>query len=396
MIRYFDLNNDDKVSMEEFKATLRSGVYQEMQKLKQATGAVEATSEERIVEICKFIADHLQKGNDNLLSFTNSLNPKERDNITPEVLTEFFKKIGVQLLPKERDALFEKIDPRRTGRCTVKQFIDVVGPYVKEKPMVTDGIEKALNKLASYVVEKHSDAQTFFNRIDDNKNGFIEKKELHAELNKIGHVTSDIEMANVASYFDESKDGRINLKEFLKQMEPYIITAKRQNLLKAKEVQNSTDNKMLGDLKFKCRNVMRAHYQDVAQGFDIMKQFNKNGDSLISKEDFKSVLQRNQLGFTPLEIDLVADSLTQLNIDGYIHYDRFLRDHCQSEAQVNLSQSQISASSQKTEKLLQLNTAEEVIKRLANVLKKNKIDPQKAFAAFDKDGNGKISIQEFK
>ena len=51
LIQYFDMNQDDKVSMEEFKAALRSGVYQELQKTRQATASTEPSNEERRVEV---------------------------------------------------------------------------------------------------------------------------------------------------------------------------------------------------------------------------------------------------------------------------------------------------------------------------------------------------------
>ena len=342
----------------------------------------------------KFIADHLQ--NSNLLSFANSVDSPVKDNITPDSLTAFFTKIGVQILPKERDALFEVLDPKRSGKVTKKQFIDVVGPYVKEKPQVTNGIEKALNMLATHIVTNKTDPQTYFNKLDDNKNGFIERRELKDALHKIGSYGSDIEIANIATYFDNSKDGRINLKEFLKQMEPYTTTAKRMSVVKAKETNTSIDNQMFKDLKFKCRGLVRSHYKDLSQGFGVMEEFNKSGEHLISKENFKEVLIRNKLGLASMEIELIADHLVVMNEDGFIIYDQFLKEYSQEERTVNLGESQVAASSAETKKLLQLNTAEEVIKRLASVLKKNKINPQKAFAAFDKDGNGKVSIQEFK
>ena len=227
LMDYCDVNKDKKLTMAEFKAIIYKGLQQEYHKLQQMNVVVEPTNEEARIEICKFISDYIKKKDTTLLEFTAELDVDKNDNISQVEFENFFKNTTLKPASKEVKALFEALDPQKTGRVTKRQFIDIVGKYIKERPTTTNSIERSLKTLANYIVENKMDAVKFFNKIDTDRNGFLETKELKEELTKIGLITSDVEMNNLLSYFDDSGDGRVNIKEFELKILSYITAAKQ-------------------------------------------------------------------------------------------------------------------------------------------------------------------------
>lgn len=411
LLLYFDINNDNMVSVEEFKVIVRSGVIEELQRLKYGVGSptlqsqgsfkqsgmparqgslrIEGTTKETRLEVMKFISDHIKQNNMTLLQFTKSLDADGSGTLKRDELTAFFRKIGMKIEQNELDALFEEIDPKNTNNVPTKKFIEVLQPYIKEKPRLTSGIEQALGLIANYVLEQKIDPYTYFNKFDMNGNGFIERRELKNEIQRMGILISDIELNNLLNFFDDNADGRISSKEFTSHLQPYVNTAKKSRSHGSRDAPNS---KIIDDLKIKCHNIVRQNSSDLGKGFDLLK----DSKGYISKDNFGKVLLMYNLGFVPAEIDLIVDYFTEKTGDGLVLYEKFLKSYSDPHFDKDVSESQILSSYGADKPIKRLSSAEEIFSRMAKVLKDNKISSKEAFKIFDKDGSGKVTIQELR
>ncbi len=398
LINYFDINQDGRISVEEFKALVNDGVTKELRQQRLTHQRTqESTGEDAREEVYKFIADYLKKNNMSISKFTMDLDADRNGDISREDFVAFFKKLGMKIEQRELTALFEGLDPKNTGKVSKKQFIEKITPFVSQKPVMTAGIEKSLGAIAGYIQEKRMTPQQYFNKMDADHSGFLERKELRQELLNMGMQFSDIEMDNLMDFLDNSKDGRINSKEFIAQIEPYIKQVKSQSSRRI--VTNTTNNKVLNDLKGKCHTIISKNHSTILQGLNIFKE-NSSGPALITKDNFKNVLTQMNVGFLPSEIDLIISNLVDMNGDEQIFYERFLNDYNDPHyAGGDLSESRVLSTSgfgDKSASRLALSSAEDIFNRINKVLKDNKISAKDAFKVFDKDGNGKISLQEFR
>jgi len=397
LLRYFDVNQDGRISVEEFKTLVRGGIADELRKIRthEITRA-ESIGPEAREEVIKFIANHITKSKKTIQQFTKGLDADGSGSISRNEFSKFFSNIGMNLQKRELDALFEELDPNNTDKVSVKRFNDIVGRYVSEKPVMTSGIERALGAIGAFIKEKNLDAHAYFNKIDKDKSGFLERKELKAELSNAGFASSDIELDNLLNYFDNSNDGRISSKEFVAAIQPYINLARANSQRQVKEVPN---NKIVNDLKGKCHDIVRRNYQTLVSSFAILKE-NTSGSPVITKENFKKIIVEFNLGFVPSEIDMILMYLVDTNADGLVYYEKFLNNYNDSsiEKHVDFAESrQLSSSGFGGDRSYKrLSSAEEIFGRINKVLKDNRISAKEAFGVFDKDGNGKISLQEFR
>jgi len=397
LLRYFDVNQDNRISLEEFKTLVRGGIADELRKLRnQEVARSESIGPEAREEVIKFIATHITKSKKTIQQFTKGLDADGSGTISRNEFSKFFQNIGMTLQKRELDALFEELDPKNTDKVSVKRFNEVVGRYIDERPVMTTSIEKSLGAIGAYIKEKNLDAHAYFNKIDKDKSGFLDRKELKAELQDKGIVSSDIEMENLLDYFDNNKDGRINSREFVNAIQPYINLARAQSQRQTKEVPN---NKIVNDLKGKCHEIIRKNYQTLLTSFNLFKE-NLPGSPLVSKDNFRNVFIQFNLGFLPSEIDLILEYLVDTNADGLVYYEKFLNNYNDStfDKHVDFAESRTlsSAGFGGDRSYKRLSSAEEIFGRINKVLKDNRISPKEAFGVFDKDGNGKISLQEFR
>jgi len=399
LINYFDINQDGRISVEEFKALISDGVTKELSKQRISSIRTQAsTGEDAREEVYKFIADYLKKNNTTIAKFTLDLDADKNGDISRDDFVAFFKKIGMKIEQRELNALFEGLDPKNTGRVSKKQFIEHITPFVSQKPVMTAGIEKSLDLIAEKIQEKGVSPQQYFNKVDADHSGFLDRKELKQELLNMGLQFSDIEIDNLMDYWDNSKDGRVNLREFVDQIEPRIKQLKALRTQSSKRLVNTstTSNKIINDLKGKCHAIVSKHYSTILQGLNIFKE-SSTGPALVTKENFKKAFEAFNLGFLPSELDLILGNLVEENGDGLVYYERFLNDYNDPKSAISLSESRmLNTSGYGDKSASRLSNAEDIFSRINKVLKENKISAKDAFKVFDKDGNGKISLQEFR
>ena len=287
--------------------------------------ATPLTNKELDIGIYKLISDYIKKKDTTLLQFAIALDIDKTDNINSVAFENFFKDEDSKPAFKVVKVLFEALDPEGTGRITRKKFIDVVGQNIKEISRTTKKVDKSPKTLGNYIVENKMDVAKFFKRLDTDSAGFMEVKELKAELSRIGYLTSDIEMNSLLSLSGDSKDAMVNVDKLRDEILSYIKAA---NKLK---VSNPWDD-TLNELKNKCFKVVVKHYDSLFTGFELMGLITRSQQCLISKENFQKVFEVNNTELTSSEVDLILDYLVTLHSDGYVFYDKFLKDFNQRDS----------------------------------------------------------------
>jgi len=386
LLEYFDVNNDNRISLLEFKALVKPELIKEMNILEMEAAPRHSDDKKEILRtVTKFIFDYIRKHNIPLEKFASRIDPQNTGTITRENFTAFFKTIGAPLQPKEVAAVFSEIDPYNTNNVSIPRFIELIKPFINEKPIITSDIKNSLKALAFHMKKNNLDSYKFFNDIDKDKNGFIERNELRAALFATGAFPTDVQLNNLLSYFDYSGDNRISVKEFSEAIDPYIATVSF-----TRESSANLNNPKAREIRKKCKEIFSkgTNYDLTLQSMGMWKE--KNG--LITKEDFKKVLISLNLGFLPSDVDLILDNLVDYE-DNYVKYLVFLNKFKEDD---EYAESQYVPSMANSGVMKKSASAENLFRRMNKVLKEAKISPREAFKIFDKNKDGKISLQEFR
>ena len=115
---------------------------------------------------------------------------------------------------------------------------------------------------------------------------------------------------------------------------------------------DTPDNETFKELKKKCNEIVLKDHDKLFKGFELMGVVTRSQQRLISKENFQKVLEQYNVGFTSSEVDLILDHLVTLHSDGYVFYDKFLKDFNQKEVAPGLNDSRLSSTSRGSKKVI--------------------------------------------
>jgi len=403
---YFTNGEKDTIPLIEFKALLKP----EIQKLVE-TSVREFTPQEKkeiFRSIAKFIFDYLRKNNMTIQQFARKMDDRLDGYISSEDFGLFFRRLGIIVENKEVHAFFNELDPAEKGKIAINDFIKLITPYLKERPLITKNIQDSLYNLADYIKRNKLDTYTFFTQLDSDKSGFLDRDEIRAAVIATGAVPSQIELTNLLNFFDYGEDGKISVKEFVETLEPYVKRIATQTTT------HTLEPSKLQQFRKKCVAIIQENKENLAGGFDILKI----KDGLITKEDFKKVLVGLNIGFTPSEIEIILDNLVVME-DVFINYNKFLdlketdpiprpssstpltlpqrnkdKPFEKPYESTPMTESQYYGSADST--LKRSMTAETLFRKMNKILKETNISARAAFEILDKNGDGLISIQEFR
>lgn len=225
---------------------------------------------------------------------------------------------------------------------------------------------------------------TYFNEIDNDKNGFLDRKELRAALIATNAIPSEITIQNIISFFDYTNDGRISVKEFSDALEPILnnTTFNRQS--------SRLNTPRVMEIKKKSGEFVRKNYSHLNDLFTMMQE--RNG--LITRENFKKILSESKIPLISSDMDVILENIAEYEED-LVKWKYWLDEMKAYYDKDDMTESQFITSNDKST-LKRSQTHVELFRRLNKTIKESKISVNDAFRIFDKNDDGEISIQEFR
>lgn len=350
---------------------------------------------------------------------------KNKDNyLTRGELTEFLRSINISSSPKEVNALLNYFDEHNENHIGIKQFIEKIKEYshmknnyslfddeYKQIPIETLN-EKVLKILADYITANKITIADLFNNFDTNNNGSLSRAEMSNFFSdKLKLRMTQDEESSFFNFFDQNRDDRINVAEFMKLMKPILEKEKSKKSIHSLNL-SSGSNKNLSEsikptlevkneeLEEKLKDYIDKKRILLINSFKIKEEIHDEG--FVSQEDFINILREVQpdyphSDFTRNEIDIIISQYCEKNLDNKINYEKFLNLN-----PINVSGSRLSRHSNILARgsVKDINRsqliAKDIFNKIANVVKKENIKIIDAFKHFDMNKDGYISAAEFK
>lgn len=159
-----------------------------------------------------------------------------------------------------------------------------------------------------------------FVEYDVDKNGVLDRKELKTLLKGSEMNLSDNLVREILAEADENDDGLVSYDEFVPLMVDLISMqqAKESARQAREEAAEERRREAVGDL---IKGMQRGELEE--KMLRVFQHFDKDGNGVLSRKEFKKCLQASQLGFSRKEVNLLMSSI-DANDDGKISYDEFI------------------------------------------------------------------------
>ena len=159
-----------------------------------------------------------------------------------------------------------------------------------------------------------------FVEYDVDKNGVLDRKELKTLLKGSEMNLSDTLVREILAEADENDDGLVSYDEFVPLMVDLISMqqAKESARQAREEAAEERRREAVGDL---IKGMQRGELEE--KMLRVFQHFDKDGNGVLSRKEFKKCLQASQLGFSRKEVNLLMSSI-DANDDGKISYDEFI------------------------------------------------------------------------
>lgn len=391
--RNLDINQDNRLSVREIKTSIQPKLQAALNNLKQQKINNNKAAKDQLVES---VVSYMQRNRLTIYDLYKRIDSNHDSIVNRLEFGKFLRGLGIQGNDKQMDELIDIFDYDKNGRVQFDEFVNTIKPYLSKPLQVDTGsnIEGTLTAMASYMKEKNMATSTMFTTLDRNNDGFVNRLELTEFLKRLG--CTDAQCKDVVSEFDRNGDDRIDIKEFIKTMTPYVEKAQKQGQIATVQ---SPQTPAFQKLNQKLREIVTSKYTELRQAFNI---YAESGSSFITKENFKTIFSTLNVGLTPSEVSTVLESSIQTNSKGEVNWENFLSTYREqpnindSISNSRVAESQYISNSQATKTLKRSNTVERIFSSISKILKDNKIGKKEAFTIFDKDKSGAITYSEFK
>jgi len=264
---------------------------------------------------------------DDVRNAFNMYDANKDGNIDRSELQAGMGKAG-QFTAQESSVIFDLADTDGNGEIDIGEFVALMFPSASE----------LISKL-KVNFKSEADVVAAFKSWDTDGDGQISFKELSAAVQRTGQNLSKEEINSIFVIGDIDQNGEIDMDEFMRMLMPTT-----------------------SDVVAKFRSI-RKTVKDVQMSF---KQFDRNGDGSIDRNELTGALSSSGGNFTKQEIDVIF-AAADTDGNGEIDYEEFIALMCPS--------------------------ASDIIEKFRSKYK-NITDVKAAFKRFDRNGDGALDKEE--
>lgn len=153
-------------------------------------------------------------------------------------------------------------------------------------------IKKAVLGIMAQTLESDElgDLKQLFEEADQDKDGFLEADEVRAIIDGAGYDMAGMQLAQMLDEVDTSKEGKVNLNEFVAAGMQRSLYLKEENMRKTFDWLDVDGTGLIS--RQELQQALGCSDVDVEE---MMKEADTNGDGMIEWSEFKSVMSDRHL-----------------------------------------------------------------------------------------------------
>ena len=264
---------------------------------------------------------------------------------------------------RENYELSEKLRKQDDLKIELESELDIISRRLESLDPLFKLERAVFKKIVELLKTRLISAETAFGIFDKNKDGKISREEFRSAMNNMGIKISVPELDSIIRSIDSDQDGNIKYKEFIKKLQIYGATCVTEE-----------------------QQILNTVYESIKKlGYsldEVFQIFDRDSDGVINRQDLMDSFNNFGLGLSAVEIQKIM-KLIDSNKDGCIEMAEFKRVF---ERELDLKDGK---------KSIKLNWKDELFSKINNAVKTYGLDLSEAFAAFDKNHDGRISKREF-
>jgi protein fantom len=347
LFQYFDPNRDMRINFNEFCDRLEG----------KTTSS--GTAEERILSLVR------RRISEKNLSLKQAFAAFDEDSDGTISREEFLKAFQIMKLGvNEADVLmlFNYFDPRRTGRIVYQVFFEKISEGASSA-----WEEEMIDKVRTRIREKRLSLQQSFNAFDENKDGKISLAEFLKAFKIMDLGVSDSDVRRLFSYFEQGSSGIIDYRVFSER----INSSRTESSLRTSSEEGQSERLTL---------MIRQRIQENGLTFKkAFEGFDENKDGNISRAEFIKAFKIMKFAVDEAEIIKLFNTFDE-NRTGTIDYREFIN--------------RIQGISRRPT-IRGENMEQRIIELVKTRISEKNLSLRQAFIAFDENKDGQISQVEF-
>eukprot|EP01006_Ploeotia_vitrea_P062785 TRINITY_DN84409_c0_g1_i1.p1 TRINITY_DN84409_c0_g1~~TRINITY_DN84409_c0_g1_i1.p1 ORF type:complete len:770 (+),score=93.92 TRINITY_DN84409_c0_g1_i1:46-2355(+) len=286
--------------------------------------------------IFKLLDPSLGKNGSFVAAF-QALDSNRDGKISSEELYQGLRNWGIDITPEEVNNFGKKADTDGDGFLSTTEFVRLVSHFNallqqdfhqrvmkfdvgpgrhKKKPLLPNSSgHEILRRVVFEIMAQGQGVDALFNLLDDNKDGKLTLSELAVGLRQVGVKVEIGDLAALGDVYDINSDGSLGPEEFvamLKDMNCYLQDYFTWHIMSTKSPLEH----------FMYRLIFKVMEFD-ANLIDVFAQFDKNGDGLLTVEEFFSSLRGVGLDVMPHEAKILGE-LFDSKKDGVLDVNEFI------------------------------------------------------------------------
>jgi Ca2+-binding EF-hand superfamily protein len=321
----------------------------------------------------------LRQNNANLSTLFEAFDTDGNGSISTREFMEGLRNLNLKGLNQDQiQQCARSMDADGSGQINYREFQQAIKSN-KASTVKTKGSHAFPREVIASLREAfrnvNVDADSVFRRMDTGNSGTITPQHLKRGLSRFVKLTAQ-SYDDIIRYVDTDGDGRIDYREFMQMM--------RQDA-----TSTAAGGRNIGGGRMSQENIMRMQQKFREHGVNLelaFLAFDATGDGMISAAEFRRGISALQMNLADREVDDLIRHFDSSGT-GQISYREFVKEFDYRGVGANVGSGRNIGGGR---------MSQENVMRMQRKFREHGVNLEQAFLAFDANGDGMISVAEFR